>query len=127
MDIIPNKVIHKKGVYIMNKVLLVGRLAGETRFIQIQDNIRGGLRFTLAVRKEYLYKNGERGADFINVVFWADYGEKLLPYLTKGKLISVSGRLVTGSYTKVDGTRKYFVEVEADNIDFLGSSKSEAV
>jgi len=111
----------------VNKVVLVGYLAREADFIQLQDSTRGGLRLKLAVNKKYLNKDGERKADFIDVIYWTNYGEKLLPYLTKGKLIGVSGRVITRNYTREDGTKKYVTEVEAENIDFIGSKNQNAV
>lgn len=111
----------------MNRVMLIGNLVAEAKFIQLQDSTRGGLRFRLAVNKEYLNKSGERKADFIDVIYWTNYGEKLLPYLTKGKLIGVSGRVITRSYVRGDGTKKYVTEIEAENIDFLESRNQNAM
>lgn len=107
--------------------MLVGNLARDAKLVTLQGSTRGGLRLVLAVNKEYLNKDGEKEADFIDVIYWTNYYDKLFPYLIKGKLIAVSGRIITRSYTKEDGTKKYVTEVEADNIDFLGYREKEII
>lgn len=46
--------------------------------------------------------------------------------MTKGKQLSVSGRIETRSYDAKDGTKKYVTEVVADEVHFLewGVNKS---
>lgn len=106
---------------------LIGRIAVETKFIQPREGQRGCLRFRLAVRRNYINKEGERETDFIDVVYWTNYWEKLLPCLTIGKLIAVSGRIITRSYAKEDGTRKYVTEVEEESIDFLERKQQNVI
>lgn len=121
MGIILNKIQFE--VTVLNKVMLIGNLVKDAKYVQMKDNIRSVIRFTLAVDKEYLNKEGKKEADFIDVAYWTNYADKLNPYLVKGKKLCVTGRLITRSYFKEDGTKKYVIEVEADNIDFLGNIK----
>ena len=69
--------------------------------------------------------NGNREADFINIVVWNKTAENCAQYLAKGKLAAVDGRLQIRSYDGQDGQRRYVTEVIADNVRFL-SPKSEA-
>lgn len=111
----------------MNKVILIGRLTRDAEVKQIENSERAVIRFTLAVRRDYSNKDRETETDFIPVVYWTNYAEKLYPYLVKGKLISVSGKLTVRNYISNDGIKKYVTEVEIDNIQFLGSKNERIV
>jgi len=73
---------------------------------------------TLAVNKRFK-KEGQPDADFIPVVIFNKAAEATANYMTKGKLVSISGSITTRNYEAKDGTRKYVTEVLADEINFL--------
>ena len=82
-------------------------------------------RFTLAVdknlnkdKKMELESRNQPTADFINVTVWGKQAENCVIYLSKGRLVAISGRIQTGSYEK-DGERKYTTEVVAERVQFL--------
>ncbi len=64
-------------------------------------------------------KDGQREADFIPVVVWGKQAESTANYVTKGKLMGVSGRIQTRSYDAKDGTKRYVTEVVAEEVQFL--------
>ena len=107
----------------MNKVVLIGRVTRDPELRYTASNIPS-TRFTLAVNRPFENQNGEREADFINVVVWRKQEKKKKKYVTKGSLIAVEGRIQTGSYEK-DGQRVYTTDVVADNVQFL-ESKSQS-
>ncbi|KZL94124.1 single-stranded DNA-binding protein [Clostridium magnum] len=111
----------------MNKVIMVGRITKDSELIQLEGSTRSVIKFVLAVNRRFSKKNEERDADFISVVYWSNYGDKIQPYLLKGKLIGISGKITTRSYTGADGSKKYITEVEADNIQFLENKKENLV
>ncbi len=45
--------------------------------------------------------------------------------MKKGSLITLSGRLRTGSYEDKEGNRKYIAEVIAEDFKFLENKKSQ--
>lgn len=104
----------------MNKVLLVGRLTAKPELRYTASNTPY-TRFSVAVNRTFANANGERETDFINVVVWRKQAENVCNYLNKGSLVSVEGRLQTGSYTDKDGNKKYTTDVAADNVQFLES------
>lgn len=73
---------------------------------------------TLAVNRRSK-REGQPDADFIPIVIWNKQAENTANYVTKGKLISVAGRIETRSYEAKDGGRRYVTEVVADEVSFL--------
>lgn len=108
----------------MNKVNLIGRLTKDPVVNTTSTNNTSVCNITIAVDK-YNSKTGQREADFIPVIVWGKNAENLAKYMSKGGLISVSGRIQTRSYEK-DGTKRYVMEVVADTfggIEFLSGRK----
>lgn len=103
----------------MNKVVLIGRLTRdpELRFAPGTGNAVATV--TLAVDRRFANKDGQREADFIPVVIWEKQAESTANYMSKGRLMGVSGRIQTRSYEAKDGTRRYVTEVIADEVQFL--------
>lgn len=106
----------------MNRTFLVGRITADPELRTTPNGI-ATTRITVAVNR-MPNANGERVADFINVVVWRRQAENVAKYCTKGSLVGVEGRLQSRSYDAQDGTRRYVTEVIADNITFLGSKNA---
>ena len=111
----------------MNSVNIIGRLCAdpELRYLANGNNTAVAT-FTLAVdrnlskdKKAEAERKGQATADFINCKAWGKTAETLANYVTKGKLIGVSGRIETGSYEHKDGYRVYTTEVVANKVQFL--------
>lgn len=108
----------------MNKVILIGNLSKDPEL----STTNGGVsvcRFTIAVQRRFQNAEGEREADFINVVVWRAQAENCHKYLRKGSKCAVDGRIQTSSYEAQDGTRRYVTEVVADNIEFVGTRRDD--
>lgn len=108
----------------MNRVELIGRLTRDPELRYTSSNIATA-RFTLAVNRPFQSQNGENGTDFINIVVWRKQAENVKKYVSKGSLVSVEGRIQTGSYEK-DGQRIYTTDVVADSVQFLESKSQSA-
>ncbi|MHC1719509.1 MAG: single-stranded DNA-binding protein [Clostridiaceae bacterium] len=106
----------------MNKVSLIGNLVREAESYQIKDGSRSVIKFTIGVNSSFIKKNGERDVDFIPVSYWTNQAENMLPYLSKGKQVAVTGEIKTGNYVGEDGNKRYVTEVRAGSIQFLGGS-----
>lgn len=111
------------GCVMLNRIVLIGRLTKDPELRYTQSG-KAVCAFTLAVDRPYLANNGNREADFINIVVWNKTAENCAQYLGKGKLAAVDGRLQIRSYDGQDGQRRYITEVIADNVRFL-SPKGE--
>lgn len=108
-----------------NKVILIGRLVN-TPELNKTANDKSVARTTLAVNRRYKGQNGEREADFVNVVVWGKLAETLASYATKGSLISLDGELRTRRYEK-DGVTHYVTEVLCNGFQLLESRAQRAL
>ncbi len=102
----------------MNKVVLVGRLTKDPELKFAQGTGTAVATFTVAVNRRFK-REGQPEADFIPVVVFGKTAEATANYMSKGKLISVSGNIQTRNYDAKDGTKRYVTEVIADEVDFL--------
>ncbi|MBM7645516.1 single-strand DNA-binding protein [Scopulibacillus daqui] len=102
----------------INRVVLVGRLTKDPE-LRYTPNGVAVANFTIAVNRPFTNQQGERDADFIQVVVWRRQAENAANYLSKGSLAGVDGRLQTRSYENNDGRRVYVTEVVADSVQFL--------
>jgi len=110
-----------------NKVVLMGNLARDPEIRYTVDK-RAWVRFTVAVGYSWKNKNGEiqNGADFVPVVFWGSRAEACARYLKKGSSVMVEGRIKVRSYDAKDGSgKKYSTDVEADDVLFVGSKRTD--
>lgn len=104
----------------INNVVLVGRMTRDAELRNTPSNVAVAT-FTLAVNRNRKSENGEREADFINVVIWRQAAENLANWAKKGALIGVAGRIQTRSYDNQQGQRVYVTEVVAESFQLLES------
>lgn len=104
----------------LNKVFLQGRFVAdpETRHTTKGTAV---VSFRLAVDRDFKNRNGEREADFINVVAWRNTAEFVSRYFQKGQMAVVEGRLQVRDYTDRDNNKRYITEVVATSVYFAGS------
>lgn len=103
----------------LNRVILIGRLTHDPELRYTQNGGVAITRFSLAVNRKFTNQNGEREADFINIVTWRGLAENCANYLRKGSLVAVEGRIQTGKYENNEGRTVYTTDVVADDVRFL--------
>ena len=108
----------------MNKVILVGNLSRDPELTTTNSGV-SVCRFSIAVSRRFQNAEGERDADFFNIVVWRAVGENCAKFLKKGSKCAIVGRLQNSSYEASDGTRRYVTEVIADEVEFLSSRNSD--
>jgi len=101
----------------MNKVLLVGNLTRDPELSTI-PNGTPVCKFTIAVNRRFANAEGNREADFLNIVVWRQQGENCAKYLKKGSKVGIVGQIQIRNYEQ-DGVKKYFTEIIADEVEFL--------
>lgn len=99
----------------MNKIVLLGRLVKNPELKTIENSDKVYTKITIAVKRNYKSSTGERKSDFIPLIMWDRRAEAACKYLSKGDIISVSGRLITKNYEDGEGKRRYFIEVSVDD------------
>jgi len=107
----------------MNKVVLIGRLTRDPELRYTGSNTAVAT-FSLAVNRNFTNQQGEREADFINIVVWRKQAENVKNYLSQGSQVAIEGRIQTRSYDDNNGQKRYVTEVVADNVEFLSSKNS---
>lgn len=103
----------------MNRVVLIGRLTKDPELRFTPGTGAAVATFTIAIDRNFTSKDGKREADFIPIVVWGKVAENTANYMSKGRLVGVSGRIQTRNYEAKDGTRRYVTEVVADEVQFL--------
>lgn len=107
----------------INKIVLTGRLTANPELRYTASNT-AVTSFTLAVDRNFKNENGNKEADFINIVAWNKKAELIHQYLKKGDRVGISGRLQVRKYQNERGENRYVTEVVAEEIEFLNSKKS---
>lgn len=100
----------------MNCCQLVGRLTREPD-VRYKEDLAIA-RFTVAVSRPK-QAGKEAASDFPSCVAFGKTAEMAEKYLSKGKMVGITGRIQTGSYTDKDGKKVYTTEVVAERIEFL--------
>lgn len=110
----------------LNKIILMGRLTRdpEVRYSQGAEP-KAIARYSLAVNRRFK-RQGEAEADFIPCVAFGKNGEFAEKYLTKGRMISVIGRLQVRNWDDNYGNKRTTIEVVAEEQYFAESKKSNA-
>lgn len=104
----------------MNKAFLIGNLTRDPELTQTTNGI-AVCRFSIAVQREFTNSEGERDADFFNIVAWRNTAENCNKYLKKGSKVAVMGAIQNRSYDAQDGTKRYVTEIVADKVEFVGA------
>ncbi|HCG01489.1 MAG TPA: single-stranded DNA-binding protein [Chloroflexi bacterium] len=95
----------------LNRVSLIGRLTADPK-----------LRYTpngTAVASFRIANNGTYEVQYHDIVAWRGLAEIAAEHLTKGRLVYLSGRLHSRSWTGQDGLGRWALEIIADDIQFL--------
>lgn len=74
----------------MNRTILVGRLTKDPELRYTSNGI-AVTRFTLAVKRGFKNKHGEKETDFINVVIWCKQAETIANFIGKGHKLRLMG------------------------------------
>lgn len=109
-----------------NVVILIGNLGADPD-LRYTSSGKAVCELRVATSDSWNDKDGQRHerTEWHRVVVWGTQGESCGKYLTKGRQVYVRGRIQTRSYEK-DGVKKYITEVNADDVQFLGSKPEGA-
>ena len=107
----------------LNQIILVGRLV-RTPELFLTENGKKGTIITLAVGRNFKNQDGEYDTDFLDCTLWTAIAENTAEYCKTGDVIGVRGRLQSRIIENDDGTKYKKMEIIADKVTFLSSSKN---
>jgi len=98
---------------------ITGRLTGDAQVRTLQND-RQVVNFTVAVNDSYKPKDGERvtHTEFFDCSYWIGTG--IAPYLTKGGIVELSGRLSTRAWLNAEGEPKAGLNFHTSKITLHG-------
>lgn len=108
----------------MNKLILVGRLTKDAELGYIPNSGTPKMTYTIAVDRSYQKDKNNKKTDFIPCEQIGKHCENLCQYVTKGKLIAITGELNIDQYES-NGEKKSFAKCKVDNLEFLSSGNNE--
>ena len=106
---------------IKNKVQLIGNL-GQEPDIRTTETGKKVARFSIATNDIYRNSRGERIKETLwhTVIAWGKLAEIAEKYLTKGREVAVTGKLVHREYTDKNGIKRFITEVVLNELLMLG-------
>lgn len=108
----------------LNKVFLLGNLTRDPELKHTSDGTSVA-NFSIAVNRSYKSGNEfKKEVSFFDIVVWGKSGENCNKYLSKGRPVLVEGRLQNQHWEQQDGQKRTKTQIVADNVQFLGSGKS---
>lgn len=110
-------------MYMLNKVILMGRLVRDPERRYTQANVPV-TSFTLAIDRDRKGPNGERQTDFIDCVSWGKQGDFVKQWFTKGMMAIVIGRLQSRNWEDRNGNKRVSIEVNTDEVTFGETKKA---
>lgn len=109
----------------INTVTLTGRLTADPE-IRVSQAGKKNASFTLVVDRAFKNAQGQKEADFIRCKAFGTLAEKVIePYLRKGDMCGIVGRIKTGSYQNQQGQKVYTTDVIVNELSLLGGNKNQ--
>ncbi len=106
----------------VNKAIIVGHLGRdpEVRFTQSGQAMA---RFSVATTDTWMDRDNSRQerTEWHNIVVWGKQAELCGQYLSKGRLVYIEGRIQTRKVEDKEGKERYFTDINARQVTFLGS------
>jgi single-strand DNA-binding protein len=108
----------------LNHVQLIGNLGADPELRSLPSGTQI-CKLKIATSERYKDKNGEwqETTDWHSVVLWDRLAEIANQYLRKGRKVYIDGRIKYNSYDDKDGNKRYFTEINANNLILLDSKE----
>lgn len=107
----------------LNVIAIMGRLVADPQLRQTQQGTSVA-SFRIACDRNRADQNGQRQADFFDVVAWRGTAEFVCKYFQKGSLIAIDGQLQSRQYQDKNGNNRTAIEIVASNVNFAGSKNN---
>lgn len=102
---------------------IIGRVTADATVRTLSDE-RQVVNFAVAVNDTYKAKNGERvtQTEFFDCSYWIGTG--IAPYLTKGKIVELAGRLSVRAWIDGEGQPKAGLNFHTSKITLHGNGST---
>jgi single-strand DNA-binding protein len=103
-----------------NKVQLIGNL-GSNPEVKNTESGKKLARFRIATNEVYRNAKGDKVTEtqWHQLIAWGKVAEIIERYLVKGSEVAVEGKLVYRNYNDKDGNKKYFTEIQVNELLLL--------
>lgn len=108
----------------LNRITITGRLCADPELRHTKTEI-AVCSCRIACARDYA-KEGEQDTDFFDVTAWRSTAEFIRKHFTKGRVITLDGRMQGRDWTDKDGKKRTSYEVVADNAYFGDSKPADA-
>ena len=84
-------------------------------------------RFSMATNENYRNAEGERITEtqWHNLIAWGKLADIAERFLEKGKEVAIEGKLINRSYQDREGNKRYFTEIQVNELLLLGSKTTD--
>lgn len=105
-----------------NKIIVVGNLGRDPELRYTPQGI-AVCSFTMATNEKRRDKSGELQdvTTWFKITLWRQQAENAAKYLTKGSSVYIEGRLRIEEWTDRDQNKRYTLDVQATDMQFIGS------
>ncbi len=107
----------------MNTVKLIGNVGNEVNVLTFDNGKKAS--FSLATNETYTNKNNEevKNTTWHNVVAWGKVAEVCADLVSKGKLVSIEGKLNYRNYVNKENKTVYVTEIIAYKVTEVEAKK----
>jgi len=103
----------------VNKVILIGNVGRDVEFKSLPSGTHIATFSLATTDRRSKDENGNPRTEWHNIVAWGKTAEFCDRYIQKGTQLFIEGSIRTRTYEQ-DGQRKYFTEIHARDIQFVG-------
>ena len=108
----------------LNHITIMGRLTRDPELRRTASGL-AVTSFTVAVDRDFgKNENGDKKTDFFDCVAWRNTAEFASKYLSKGRMVVVSGRMEFRDWNDKEGNKRRSAEVIVENI-YFGDSRRD--
>lgn len=101
----------------LNQMVIQGRLTKSPELRHTQSG-KAVASFAIACDRDFKDGNGNKATDFFDIVVWGQTGERCADWLSKGQMVTLTGRLQTRDWTDRDGNKRKAFEIVAREVYF---------
>ena len=109
----------------MNRIMLIGNLTRDPEAMSTAGGVNF-TRFTIAVNRPFTNADGERVADFFDIIAWRQLGDRCARYLNKSNKVGIVGSVQRRQFEDKDGVRHTMFDVVADEVEFLSPKSADS-